>query len=94
VIDPVDVLDQPHPRGLEHVRRVTFDEFEVPRDRPDEPAVLVDEILPRRRIAVGRSVQQPGRIKGGGIRTGCRTGRRGRPVEILLPCRPSRHRPP
>jgi hypothetical protein len=63
VLDPVDVLDQPHPGRLENVRRVTLDELEVPGDRPDEPTVLMDQALPSLRIAVGSPPHQSGRVE-------------------------------
>jgi hypothetical protein len=53
VLDPVDMLDQPHPGRLEDIRRVALHELEVPGDRPDEPTVLVNQALPCLRIAAG-----------------------------------------
>jgi hypothetical protein len=63
MLDPVDVLDQPHPGRLEYVRRIALEEPEVPGDRPDEPAIPIDEALPRVWIAVGGPAHQPGRIE-------------------------------
>jgi hypothetical protein len=63
MLDPVDVLDQAHPGRLEYVRRIALEEPEVPSDRPDEPTILIDETLPRVRIAVGCPAHQPGRIE-------------------------------
>jgi hypothetical protein len=54
VSDPVDVLDQPHPRRLEDISRVAFDELEIPGDRPDEPTVSLDEAFPCPGITAGR----------------------------------------
>jgi hypothetical protein len=71
VVDPVDVLDQPHPGRLEDVGRITLDEFEVPGDRPDEPTVPCNEVLPRLRVAFGGPAHKPGRIQIRDIGTGC-----------------------
>jgi hypothetical protein len=51
MVDPVDVLDQAHPRPLENVRRIALDEFEVSGNRPDQPTVPIDEALPRLGVA-------------------------------------------
>jgi hypothetical protein len=71
VLDPVDVLDQPHPGRLEDVRRVALDELEVPSDRPDEPTVLMDQALPCLRIAAGGPSHQSGCVKVRDIGVGC-----------------------
>jgi hypothetical protein len=63
MLDPVDVLDQPHPGCLEYVRRIALEEPEVPGDRPDEPTIPIDEALPCPGVAVGRPAQQPGYIE-------------------------------
>jgi hypothetical protein len=61
------VFDQPHPRGLEDVRRVAFGKLELPGDRPDKPAVLVDKPLPGPRVADDRAPNQLGDIQAGDI---------------------------
>lgn len=62
VLDPIDVLDQPHPGCLEDVRRVTLHELKVPGDRPDKPTVLLDKALPCLRIAAGGPPYQTGHV--------------------------------
>jgi hypothetical protein len=95
VLDPFDVHDQPHPGRLEDVRRVALDELEVPGNRPDEPTVLMNQVLPRLRIAVGGPPHQPGHIEIRDVGTSCREDSRSRPVGVLLRhYRASRHRPP
>src|ERR1700733_7706767 len=71
VLDPVDVLDQPHPGRLENVRGVALNELEVPGDRPDEPTVLMDQALPCPRIAAGGPPQESDRVKVRDVCTSC-----------------------
>jgi len=42
VLDAVDVLEQPEPRGLCDVSGVALRQLEIHRNGPDEPGVLVD----------------------------------------------------
>jgi hypothetical protein len=95
VLDPVDVLDEPHPRGLEDVRRVALDELEVPGDRPDEPPVLIDQALPCLRIAGGGPPHEPRYVKAGDIGADSHRIPDGSLVEMLRwHYHASRHRPP
>jgi hypothetical protein len=63
VLDTVDVLDQPHPRDLEDVRGVALPQLEVPGDRPDEPAVLGDELFPGAGITLAGPPDQSGHVQ-------------------------------
>lgn len=58
VLDSIDVLKKPEPGRLDHVGCVALGQFEVPRHRPDEPRVLVNQALPRPVIANGRAPHQ------------------------------------
>ena len=46
VVNTIDVLEQPQPRRLDHVRRVYLRQPEVPSHGPDQPGVLIDEAFP------------------------------------------------
>jgi hypothetical protein len=95
MLDPVDVLDQPHPGRLEYVRGIALNKLEVPGDRPDEPAIPIDEALPRVGVAVGGPVQQRGHIEirdPGTVHHRALVGQA--PESLLCYYRASRHRPP
>jgi hypothetical protein len=95
MVDPVDALNQPHPRCLKDVRRIALDQLEVPSDRPDESTVLIDEALPSPWIAVGGPAYEPGCVEVRDIGADLLEALDGRPVENLLRhYRASRHQPP
>lgn len=95
MLDPVYVLDEPHPGRLKHVRRVAFQELEVPGNRPDKAAVAVNEPLPGLWIAVDGPAHQPGHVEIRVVWAGFREAARGGPFNVLLRYyRASRHRPP
>ena len=77
VLDPVDVLNQPHPGRLKNIRRVALDELEVPGNRPDEPTVLMDQALPCLRIAAGGPPHESDHVEVRDVSAGCRSDRDG-----------------
>ena len=62
VVQPVDVLQQVQPRGLEDVRGVGVAEAVGAGDRPDHAAVGVDERVPRRGVTRGGAADEVGRV--------------------------------
>jgi hypothetical protein len=46
ILDPADVLEQPQPRRLDHIRCIRLPQPEVPGHGPDQPGVLIDELFP------------------------------------------------
>ena len=65
VVEPVDVLEQAQPRGLEHVRGIALDQLEIPGHRPDQPGVLVEQALPGQLVPVRRAPDDLGYVPGG-----------------------------
>src|SRR5258708_23547094 len=47
MVDPVEVFQKPEPRHLDDVGGVALWQLEVAGHGPDQPRVLVDQVLPR-----------------------------------------------
>jgi hypothetical protein len=65
VFDPVDVLEQSEPGGLDHIGGVDFGQPEVPGHGPDKPRVLIDEAIPRRLVSGCRLPHEARDVRGG-----------------------------
>jgi hypothetical protein len=81
ILNPVYVLEQPQPGRLDDVRGVGIGEPEVPRHRPDQPGVLIDQAFPRAFVACCRPAHQPASIRGAAL---VRRRRDGGPAERWL----------
>jgi hypothetical protein len=84
MLDPVDVLDQPHPGRLAYVSRIAIEELEVPGNGPDKAAIPLHEAIPCPGVAFGGHAQQHGRIEVRDSRTIGRRALDGRILKTLL----------